>query len=115
MMEKREPREIEPVESSFHFIMCAYSMYAASHFPCYVNMLVTPSCFALQYGQNILHLNITLIARVHKVHIQCSTRRDKNCHILTFCEFSQACNELCTHETYHHDPQPLPVNLITIT
>ena len=48
-------------------------------------------------------------------HVQCSTRRDKNFHILTFCEFSQACNELCTHETYHHDPQPLPVNIITIT
>ena len=47
--------------------------------------------------------------------LQCSTRRDKNFHILTFCEFSQACNELCTHETYHHDPQPLPVNFITIT
>ena len=44
-----------------------------------------------------------------------STRRDKNFHVLTFYEFSQACNELCTHETYHHDPQPLPVNLITIT
>ena len=49
------------------------------------------------------------------MHVQCSTRRDKNFHILTFCEFSQACNELCTHKTYHHDPQPLPVNLITIT
>ena len=24
-------------------------------------------------------------------------------------------NELGTHETYHHDPQPLPVNFITIT
>ena len=26
-----------------------------------------------------------------------------------------SCNELFTNETYHHDPQPLPVNLITIT
>ena len=33
--------------------------------------------------------------------------------IVTFWHF--ACNELCTHKTYHHDPQPLPVNLITIT
>lgn len=66
MMERREPRETEPVESSCHFIMCAYSMYAASHFPCFANMLVTPSCFALQCGQNILYLNITLIVKVHK-------------------------------------------------
>ena len=60
-----------------------------------------------------LRQSLAITRRVY--HVQCSTRRDKNFHILTFCEFSQACNELCTHETYHHDPQPLPVNLITIT
>ena len=41
------------------------------------------------------------------------TKRQELSHFDILWIFS--CNELCTQETYHHDSQPLPVNLITIT
>ena len=36
------------------------------------------------------------------------TKRQELSHFDILWIFS--CNELCTHKTYHHDPQPLPVN-----
>ena len=63
---------------------------------------------------HLLHKALKTLALKYQVGTVLHTKRQEFSHFDILWIFS-GMQWACTHETYHHDPQTLPVNLITIT